>query len=119
MHTPEELAERKAERTGIGCFVTLASAIAAIAFVVAMDLRYDDGLSSYGNPAFEKRAAARHYSGPRGVAAEWFWSNLRADDAWHSEKYAQLRGGRALTPLIYLGLTENPKLERLIKNPMG
>lgn len=117
MATPEQIAEKKSERTGIGCLVAIASAIAAIAFVVAMQIRYDDGVPPYGNPALYRRIAEQHYSGPRGVAAEWFWSNVGSDDAWHSETYAQLRGGRALTPLVILAMTEERKLEKVLKNP--
>ncbi|MGC3972109.1 MAG: hypothetical protein QM775_33655 [Pirellulales bacterium] len=43
---------------------------------------------------------------PHSAATEWLWSKLGDDHAWHSEQYAQLRGGKALTSLIFLAIVD-------------
>ena len=113
--TPEQLAEKKAERTFVGCLVVIVSAILAIAYVVSVAYRYDmtllDSGCHYEAGPFDyediKAAKERQRDG-QAFAIEWLWSKLPHDGTWHSGNYAQLRNGRALTPLVLHAICRRP-----------
>ncbi|MBL9084003.1 MAG: hypothetical protein JNK76_19455 [Planctomycetales bacterium] len=99
---------KKAIRFETGCFVVFISAIIAIAYVVAMQWRYDDGYDHYKvseTPDWQKSDSVS-YDGVRTAACAWLWSRLGEDRAWHSDNYAQLRGGKSLTSLSLLALMD-------------
>lgn len=115
MSTPEQIAEKKAERAFNGCLIAIVSAIAAIAYVVSMAYRYDMALVDSGchyeaGPSdieYYKAAKERRLDG-HAHAVEWLWSKYRLDLGWRSSNYAQLRNGRALTPLVLHAICRRP-----------
>ena len=110
--TMEQLAERKAERTGVGCLVVIVSAIAVIAFAVAITGRYDMALfdggchlegeqSAYEHEFLSRSELLQRQGHSCNAAVEWLWSEQwRSGAGWQSEHYAPLRSGGALTPLV-------------------
>jgi len=45
---------------------------------------------------------------PLADAAKWLWNRQAADGGWHSEHYAFLRSGEAMTPMVLAALLEVP-----------
>src|SRR5579871_4185227 len=65
----------------------------------------------------ERPGATDLRSAALGRAASWLWQKQGSDGGWHSDRYAVLRPGQALTPFVLLALLDVP--ESVCQRPRG